>query len=88
MTIVAMCGLAVLGFGNAQTGTGTNNPQPHPPVTYPIHFEHSTSGAPSTAVPRPTVSYPVRFDTPAAQPAVPTPHVSYPINLFAWDGER
>lgn len=88
MTIVAIFGLAVLGFGNGQTGTGSNSPQPHPSVTYPIRLEHSTDGAPSTAVPRPTVSYPVRFETPAARPLAPTPHVSYPINLFAWGGER
>lgn len=88
MTIVAIFGLAVLGFGNAQTGTGTNSPQPNPSGTYPIRFEHSTNDAPRTAVPRPTVSYPVRFDTPAAQRAVPTPDVSYPINLFARGGER
>ncbi|MGX1364652.1 hypothetical protein RKD19_000011 [Streptomyces canus] len=88
MTIVAIFGLAVLGFGNEQTGTGTDSPQPHPPVTYPIRFEHSTNGVPSTAVPRPTVSYPVPFDTSSAQRVVPTPHISYPLDLFARDGER
>jgi len=88
MTIVAVVGLAVLGFGHAQTPNATNGTQPDPSMTYPARFEPFTNGAPRTAVPRPTVSFPVRFDTPAAQRAVPTPQVSYPINLFAQGGER
>ncbi|MEW2558505.1 hypothetical protein [Streptomyces griseorubiginosus] len=88
MTIVAIFGLAVLGFGNAQTADGASSTQPNPSVTYPIRFERFTHSAPRTAVPRPTVSYPIRFDTPAAQQAVPTPSVSYPIDLFAPGSER
>lgn len=87
MTIVAVFGLAVLGFGNAQTANGTDNTQPQPSVTYPVRFDH-TNSAPRTAVPRPSVSYPIRFDTPAVERAVPTPSVSYPIDLSALDGER
>jgi hypothetical protein len=88
MTIVAVVGLAVLGFGHAQPLNATNGTQPDPSVTYPVRFEHFTNGAPRTAVPRPTVSFPVRFDTPAAQRTVPAPQASYPINLFAQGGER
>ncbi|MEU1185198.1 hypothetical protein ABZ464_47855 [Streptomyces sp. NPDC005820] len=87
MTIVAAVGLAVLGFGNVQTATGTDTTQPHPSVTYPVRFDRVPS-APRTAVPRPSVSYPVRFDTPTAKQAKPVPSVSYPIDLSALGGGR
>ncbi|MFJ2008088.1 hypothetical protein [Streptomyces chartreusis] len=88
MTVLAIVGLAVLGIGNASTATGANTTPPEPPVTYPIHFEHSTNSAPGTAVPRPTVSYPVKFDMPALQQPAPRPSVSYPIDFSALGGER
>jgi hypothetical protein len=56
MTIVAVFGPAVLGFGNAQTITGTNGTQPNPSVTYPARFD---TPAAQRAVPTPQVSYPI-----------------------------
>ncbi|MEU2772478.1 hypothetical protein ABZ646_06015 [Streptomyces sp. NPDC007162] len=56
MTIVALFGLAVLGFGNAQTANGTSSTQPNPSVTYPIRFD---TPAAQRTVPTPSVSYPI-----------------------------
>jgi len=87
MTIFAVFGLAVLGFGNTSTADGTKSQPPTPSVTYPIRFDHTTNDAPQAALPHPTVSYPIRFETPA-RTAKPTPSVSYPIDLSALGGGR
>ncbi|HEY8986399.1 MAG TPA: hypothetical protein VIU15_43355 [Streptomyces sp.] len=87
MTIFAVFGLAVLGFGNTSTADGTKSQLPAPSVTYPIRFDHTTNDAPQAALPHPTVSYPIRFETPS-RTAKPTPSVSYPIDLSALGGGR
>ena len=56
MPIVAVFGLAVLGFGNPSTQDVTDSPAPTPSVSYPIHFDTPT---PPKAMPTPSVSYPV-----------------------------
>ncbi|ANP51401.1 hypothetical protein J2Z21_002800 [Streptomyces griseochromogenes] len=89
MTILAVFGLVVLGFGHAggrnENGAG---PQPRPTVSYPIRFDQITPHAPRGAEPRPTVSYPVKFGTPMQRKAAPTPSVSYPIGFSAMGGGR
>ncbi|MEV6379526.1 hypothetical protein AB0M31_08930 [Streptomyces sp. NPDC051773] len=88
VTLFVAIGFAVLVIGNASTATEGDVKSPDSSVTYPIRFEHSTSGAPQTAAPRPTVSYPVKLDMPALRRSAPTPSVSYPIDLAALAGER
>lgn len=88
MTIFAVFGLAVLGFGNTSTTGVTDGGLPTPSVTYPIRFDHATHDAPRAAVPHSTVSYPIKFDTPTPQKAQPAPSVSYPIDLAALGGGR
>ncbi|MFD4413169.1 hypothetical protein [Streptomyces sp. NPDC058476] len=81
MTVFAIAGLVVLGFGNAQDTGGTAGTTPPPPVSYPVRFGQSGVGGPGHARPSPAVSYPIRFDTPTPRRAAPTPSVSYPIDF-------
>ncbi len=81
MTIFALAGLAVLGFGNAQDTSGTAGTTPQPSVSYPIRFDQTSAGNPDRARPRPSVSYPIRFDTPTSRQATPRPSVSYPVDF-------
>ena len=56
MTIIAVFGLAVLGFGTPPTQGVTDSPVPTPSVSYPIRFDTPTL---HKATPAPSVSYPV-----------------------------
>ncbi|MFG2379168.1 hypothetical protein ACGFY9_47980 [Streptomyces sp. NPDC048504] len=56
MTIIAVFGLAVLGFGNPPTQGVADSPAPTPSMSYPIRFDTPT---PHRVTPTPSVSYPV-----------------------------
>lgn len=86
MTIFAVFGLAVLGFGHTPDATDSGSPTPTP--SYPIRFGPTTRADRRPVLPHPTVSYPIRFDTPAPRKAAPAPSVSYPIDLSALGGGR
>lgn len=64
MTVLAVIGLAVVGFGNgnASGAADTRTPRPQPTTSYPIRFDN----APNLRIkkPEPTVSYPIRFPSP------------------------
>ncbi|MGY5060004.1 hypothetical protein ACWDFR_39070 [Streptomyces sp. 900105755] len=81
MTIFAVFGLVVLGFGGTSSADATDGVSPTPSVSYPIRLDHDTDNARRAVLPRPTVSYPIRFHTPTTHRAVPTPTVSYPIDF-------
>jgi hypothetical protein len=88
MTIFALFGLAVLGFGNTAP-TNASGSEPHrPSATYPIRFDHNAGSTSKGAVPRPTVSYPIKFDTPKPRGPLPRPTVSYPIDFSTLGAER
>ncbi|WP_328443433.1 hypothetical protein OG780_44135 [Streptomyces sp. NBC_00386] len=88
MTVFAVFGPAVLGFGHTSATERPGSVSPTPSVTYPIRFDDIPHNAPRVAVPHPTVSYPITFDTPAPRKAAPAPSVSYPIDLAALGGGR
>ncbi|MGX1364699.1 hypothetical protein RKD19_000058 [Streptomyces canus] len=88
MTIFAVFGLVVLGFGNTSSADATNRGSPTPSVSYPIRFDHGTDNARRAVLPHPTVRYPITFGTPAPRKAAPAPSVSYPIDPSALGGGR
>jgi hypothetical protein len=87
MTIFALFGLAVLGFGHTSP-TNASNTEPGPSATYPIRFDHHAGRTSRSAMPRPTASYPIKFDTPERRRSAPRPTVSYPIDFATLGAER
>jgi len=87
MTILALFGLAVLGFGHTSP-TNASNTGPRPSATYPIRFDHHAGGTAKGTVPRPTASYPIKFDTSERRKPAPRPTVSYPIDFSTLGAER
>lgn len=87
MTIFALFGLAVLGFGHISP-TNASNTEPRPSATYPIRFDHHADRTSRSAMPRPTASYPIKFDTPERRKSAPRPTVSYSIDFSTLGAER
>lgn len=88
MTIFALFGLAVFGFGHTSTANGTDSAPRRPAVTSPIRLDHHAGSTSRDAMPRPTVSYPIKFDAPEPRKPAPQPTVSYPIDFSTLRAER